>query len=108
MILTLDPICDAGAKYRTLDGTCNNLKVPKWGTAGTPLQRILPSAYADCKFRLVTTQVTNFLKFLSLVGYKIKLTTTVISTMMHRSYNSNPTMPSESPRQGTSDNKSGR
>ena len=45
--LLSDPICDASAKYRTFDGTCNNLRVPKWGSAGTPLQRIIPNAYSD-------------------------------------------------------------
>ncbi|XP_014241240.1 peroxidase-like [Cimex lectularius] len=34
-------------KYRTMDGTCNNLARPDWGMAGTALQRILPPKYAD-------------------------------------------------------------
>ena len=42
-----DPVCDPLAKFRTFDGTCNNLKTSKWGSAGTPLQRVLPNAYAD-------------------------------------------------------------
>ncbi len=42
-----DPVCDPLAKFRTFEGTCNNLKTPKWGSAGTPLQRVLPNAYAD-------------------------------------------------------------
>jgi hypothetical protein len=42
-----DPVCDPLAKFRTFDGTCNNLKTPKWGSAGTPLQRVLPNAYAE-------------------------------------------------------------
>ncbi len=34
-------------KYRTFDGRGNNLNHPDWGQAGTPLQRLAPTAYAD-------------------------------------------------------------
>ncbi|CAG0884485.1 unnamed protein product [Darwinula stevensoni] len=33
--------------YRSLDGSCNNLRNPAWGRAQTPFQRILPPAYED-------------------------------------------------------------
>ncbi|CDW54501.1 animal hem peroxidase family protein; animal haem peroxidase family protein [Trichuris trichiura] len=35
------------ALYRTMDGTCNNLRNPLWGAAGTAFQRILPPVYED-------------------------------------------------------------
>ena len=41
------PICNSSNKYRTIDGSCNNLRNPKFGQAFTPLQRLLPNAYAD-------------------------------------------------------------
>jgi len=39
------PRCSS--RYRTFDGSCNNKRNPKYGQALTPLQRILPNAYAD-------------------------------------------------------------
>ena len=39
--------CDAGAQFRTIDGSCNNLMEPSYGRSQTPLQRILRNAYAD-------------------------------------------------------------
>ena len=41
------PRCNSGAKYRTIDGTCNNLQNPLFGATNTPLQRILPPKYDD-------------------------------------------------------------
>lgn len=41
------PICDRNAKYRTIDGSCNNLKNPKLGMAQTPLKRLLLNRYED-------------------------------------------------------------
>ncbi|KAG8176700.1 hypothetical protein JTE90_003836 [Oedothorax gibbosus] len=38
-------LCDASAKYRTADGTCNNLARPEWGSVGHCLRRILPPRY---------------------------------------------------------------
>ncbi|KAG8182839.1 hypothetical protein JTE90_000445 [Oedothorax gibbosus] len=34
-------------KFRTLDGTCNNIKNPGWGKSGICLRRVLPFDYAD-------------------------------------------------------------
>ncbi|KAL1122728.1 hypothetical protein AAG570_003055 [Ranatra chinensis] len=39
--------CPPNTKYRTQDGSCNNLRNPHWGQAGTALQRILPPKYND-------------------------------------------------------------
>ena len=32
------PACSRAARYRSLDGTCNNLRQPNFGRAGTPYQ----------------------------------------------------------------------
>lgn len=36
-------------KYRSTDGSCNNLNNQRWGTPGTALQRILAPKYGDGK-----------------------------------------------------------
>lgn len=41
--------CDTKYKYRSIDGTCNNLKNPKWGSAFTAYGRFLFPQYADGK-----------------------------------------------------------
>lgn len=40
--ITCDP-----SKYRTYDGSCNNVKNPRWGTAMTQFRRILNPDYCD-------------------------------------------------------------
>ena len=35
------------AKYRTIDGSCNNLEHLQWGQANTAFQRLLPPDYED-------------------------------------------------------------
>ena len=40
--------CDPNARFRTIDGTCNNLRNPLWGAADTEFLRLLPSDYGDC------------------------------------------------------------
>ena len=39
--------CDPYRKYRTADGTCNNLYNPHWGKAAGCFSRLLPPDYAD-------------------------------------------------------------
>ena len=41
------PKCNPNNKYRTIDGSCNNLRNPKFGQVFTPLRRLIPNAYAD-------------------------------------------------------------
>jgi len=40
------PVC-TNTRYRTIDGTCNNLNNPAWGSAGAPFFRILKPDYGD-------------------------------------------------------------
>ena len=40
--------CDADARFRTADGTCNNLDNPVFGSAGSQFRRLVPNAYGDC------------------------------------------------------------
>ncbi|XP_025201922.1 peroxidase-like [Melanaphis sacchari] len=46
-------ICNPNSKYRTFNGSCNNLRVPTWGASNTPFLRILNAEYSDgiYKFR---------------------------------------------------------
>ena len=43
-VVECDPTQD---RYRTLDGTCNNLANREWGAAGIRLRRLAPAAYSD-------------------------------------------------------------
>jgi len=40
-------VCDPTNKYRSFDGTCNNLNFPLYGSVNTPYQRFLQPEYAD-------------------------------------------------------------
>ena len=46
------PRCESSVKYRTIDGTCNNLKEGNYGRAMTPYQRILLPEYGDGSIHL--------------------------------------------------------
>ncbi|VDI37042.1 Hypothetical predicted protein [Mytilus galloprovincialis] len=39
--------CDPTNKYRTADGSCNNVANPLWGKSHTPFERFIPSFYED-------------------------------------------------------------
>eukprot|EP00091_Calanus_sinicus_P024640 TRINITY_DN8959_c0_g1_i1.p1 TRINITY_DN8959_c0_g1~~TRINITY_DN8959_c0_g1_i1.p1 ORF type:complete len:454 (+),score=123.98 TRINITY_DN8959_c0_g1_i1:137-1498(+) len=39
--------CIKNAKYRTIDGSCNNPEHSSWGRSNTALQRLLPPEYED-------------------------------------------------------------
>lgn len=42
------PLClPATKRYRTHDGTCNNQRRSRWGSAQLPFHRFLPPDYAD-------------------------------------------------------------
>ena len=44
---SIDATCSQEDKFRSLDGSCNDLKNPMFGKVFTPVQRILPNAYED-------------------------------------------------------------
>ena len=39
--------CDSTYKYRLINGSCNNLKNPLYGSSNTPYKRVLDPAYGD-------------------------------------------------------------
>lgn len=39
--------CDPNAKYRSIDGSCNNLANPMMGRAAIPFLRVVPRQYED-------------------------------------------------------------
>ncbi|KAL4142196.1 hypothetical protein QTP88_004702 [Uroleucon formosanum] len=39
--------CDPNAKYRSINGSCNNLGTPTWGAAETPFIRMIDANYSD-------------------------------------------------------------
>ncbi|KAK4311222.1 hypothetical protein Pmani_017264 [Petrolisthes manimaculis] len=51
------PACNSNDRYRTADGTCNNLNVPFWGKSFTTFRRVSPQNYDDgvSKFRKSVT-----------------------------------------------------
>ncbi|XP_071090170.1 salivary peroxidase/catechol oxidase-like [Haliotis cracherodii] len=44
---SMDISCDPHARYRTFDGSCNNLRRPQWGMAGFAFDRLLHAQYDD-------------------------------------------------------------
>jgi hypothetical protein len=47
MTASLFASCNSASKYRTFDGSCNNVERPWVGMAGTPFKRYMPSNYSD-------------------------------------------------------------
>lgn len=44
---TQSPNCSGRSKFRSLDGTCNNIQHPFWGAISQPFRRIIPADYKD-------------------------------------------------------------
>jgi hypothetical protein len=40
-------VCNAGDKYRSYNGSCNNLQNPSWGAALTPFYRLADAEFSD-------------------------------------------------------------
>lgn len=54
---TGDGNCDRNSRERLLDGSCNNIKNPSWGSAGALFTRLLPAAYHDGKYLKLFTNM---------------------------------------------------
>lgn len=50
--------CDSDAKYRTYNGSCNNLNNPNWGAALTPFYRLMNAEFNDSKEKNYTWTFT--------------------------------------------------
>jgi peroxidase len=51
--------CNSSSKYRTFDGSCNNLVNPYYGKADTPYERLLTASYDDGTNSARTTGLPN-------------------------------------------------
>ncbi|XP_067657302.1 peroxidase-like isoform X2 [Haliotis asinina] len=54
---SVDIVCDRYAKYRTYDGSCNNLRRPQWGKAGFAFDRLFGAHYDDGYYYPRTTGI---------------------------------------------------
>lgn len=57
------PLGCAKSPYRTLDGTCNNLQNPGWGSAMNRYNRLLSAKYGD-GISSPTTSITGQVKII--------------------------------------------
>ncbi|XP_037296938.1 peroxidase [Manduca sexta] len=48
--------CPKNSRYRTIDGSCNNIQNPSWGTPNTSYVRLQPSNYGDDISSMPTTK----------------------------------------------------
>jgi len=48
------PQCNFKSKYRTMDGSCNNINFPTWGKAGTNFIRMAAGRYTNGKLTVIT------------------------------------------------------
>ena len=53
------PTCDPSARFRTIDGTCNNLDRVLVGRSETRFRRLSPPLYEDGSFTLLATTTVN-------------------------------------------------
>lgn len=53
--------CNPRARYRSFDGSCNNLQQPGWGSVNTALVRLLPAAYQDGKWHRQEGDISDYL-----------------------------------------------
>ena len=49
--------CKKCAKYRSINGVCNNLNTITLGAAGIAMRRFIPPAYADGKLAILVMQL---------------------------------------------------
>ena len=51
------PTCTNSSKYRTADGSCNNLNIPNLGQSNTVYRRLVPPLYKDGQSRLSNSSI---------------------------------------------------
>lgn len=47
-------------RYRRIDGACNNLYNPAWGSTLTAYSRLLPPMYQDGEIKILCSMTTSF------------------------------------------------
>ena len=52
-VATPPATCDPNEKYRSADGSCNNIDNPGWGMAFTSQDRLLASAYHEGNLAII-------------------------------------------------------
>ncbi|KAJ8322279.1 hypothetical protein KUTeg_000750 [Tegillarca granosa] len=83
------PKCNSYSRYRTADGSCNNLRNPALGAALTPQRRLIEAQHHDGRFFKVTTIVYvysagfNSPKMLGVDGHKLP-SPRMISNIIHK------------------------
>ncbi|XP_021374446.1 myeloperoxidase-like [Mizuhopecten yessoensis] len=58
-VVHVDCSMEADSKYRRINGTCNNIQNPLWGSTGTPQVRLLDAEYEDGIGAVRTTGVNG-------------------------------------------------
>ena len=71
---SVDISCDPFARFRTADGTCNNLQHNLWGSSFIPLRRFLAPQYQDGELVGVSVLVSGVA--IHLLGGSVKLVRT--------------------------------
>lgn len=81
-----NPICPPASKrYRTHDGTCNNARKLRWGSAQLPFHRFIAPAYADgidSIRRSVTGGLLSSARFISLLVHGSRESNSPITLML--------------------------
>lgn len=75
------------SKYRSQDGSCNNLEHPlTWGVANTPFRRALPAAYGDGKAFFLPNFCLSFKNMIQDCSYNLEhlITCSVSNTPFKR------------------------
>jgi len=65
--------CNSTSKYRTIDGTCNNLENQLWGSTNTPYIRLGPAYYDDGKWSILLSFKNEYIFNLLIINNLIIL-----------------------------------
>lgn len=63
--------CDPYAKYRSINGSCNNLKIPTWGASNTSFLRMLNANYSDGKIIILLKTKAHITKTVKPINIEI-------------------------------------